>query len=388
MDQEPPPSPTTPPIKATSKSPFVSSTQQKNSPNNQNSLKVFTKEKKWNRSIKKCFAFFFVFLPFVILVFLVIFTKKAIYLPFWYHETRRTVEQGLNYEWCGDNWEGMNKTPKEEFQLDYEDIEFEGPENSTLRGWYIPVKGIPTKNAGVIGVHGAGGDRRDFLKFVPFFHSEGFPVLLFDCRDHGISSGDFDGPTFGVKEQEDILFAVKFFKEKAKVKQIILIGTSQGATSIILASSRNTKDIALIIAENPFSSLYQMFFDVISGALKYKPKWAKGSGIANYIATYGTFLPPFLVDIIARAIYFQVNCYEYCNAIDVIQNVTQPLFLIHGEEDIMIPPHHSRSLFQNANEPKDFWLVQGAKHSKIWNIQREEYKKRLKEFIDKYLKDM
>lgn len=48
----------------------------------------------------------------------------------------------------------MNKTPKEEFQLDYEDIEFEGPENSTLRGWYIPVKGIPTKNAGVIGVHG------------------------------------------------------------------------------------------------------------------------------------------------------------------------------------------------------------------------------------------
>jgi len=56
MDQEPPPSPTTPPIKATSKSPFVSSTQQKNSPNNQNSLKVFTKEKKWNRSIKKCIS--------------------------------------------------------------------------------------------------------------------------------------------------------------------------------------------------------------------------------------------------------------------------------------------------------------------------------------------
>lgn len=60
----------------------------------------------------------------------------------------------FSLEWCGDNWEGMNKTPKEEFQLDYEDIEFEGPENSTLRGWYIPVKGIPTKNAGVIGVHG------------------------------------------------------------------------------------------------------------------------------------------------------------------------------------------------------------------------------------------
>jgi len=50
---------------------------------------------------------------------------------------------------------------------------------------------------GIIAIHGAGVDRREFLRFTPWFHEAGFEVLLFDCREHGISSGTGRGVSYG-----------------------------------------------------------------------------------------------------------------------------------------------------------------------------------------------
>ncbi len=92
------------------------------------------------------------------------------------------------------------------------------------------------------------------------------------------------GPSFGVEEHEDVISAAQFFKKKAGLKQIIVIGTSQGASSAILAAAKNKEDIHLVVAENPYASIQQMFRDVITGAATHRPKFSEGSGIANYIA--------------------------------------------------------------------------------------------------------
>src|SRR5262249_28731706 len=41
----------------------------------------------------------------------------------------------------------------------------------------------------------------------------------------------------------------------------------------------------------------------------------------------------------------------------------RPLLMIHGGGDTYIKPEMARELFERAGEPKEFWLVEGAKHN-------------------------
>lgn len=38
-------------------------------------------------------------------------------------------------------------------------------------------------------MHGGGGDARDFLRQLPLYFDQGYPLLFFDCGGMGISGG-------------------------------------------------------------------------------------------------------------------------------------------------------------------------------------------------------
>ncbi len=97
--------------------------------------------------------------------------------PPWYEH--RSPEQGLRL--------GNSTDPRTDFGIEFEDVTFPTGEDATLRGWFIP--GAAGAESVVVGAHGAGGDRRSFIGLVPMFHEAGYPVLLFDFRDHGVSDG-------------------------------------------------------------------------------------------------------------------------------------------------------------------------------------------------------
>src|SRR5690348_14854634 len=63
--------------------------------------------------------------------------------------------------------------------------------------------------------------------------------------------------TYGVREPEDVLSAVKFMREKKGFESIVLIGTSLGGSASLLAASRDPK-ITMVIAENPFESFHAL----------------------------------------------------------------------------------------------------------------------------------
>jgi alpha-beta hydrolase superfamily lysophospholipase len=45
-----------------------------------------------------------------------------------------------------------------------------------------------------------------------------------------------------------------------------------------------------------------------------------------------------------------------------IRTIHAPVFIMHGDEDLIIPPHHGQELFALANEPKSLGIYKGYAH--------------------------
>jgi hypothetical protein len=55
--------------------------------------------------------------------------------------------------------------------------------------------------------------------------------------------------------------------------------------------------------------------------------------------------------------------------------------MIHGGSDTYIKPDMARGMFDRAGPPKEFWLVEGAKHNQAIQVAGEEYQRRVLDFF-------
>jgi fermentation-respiration switch protein FrsA (DUF1100 family) len=53
------------------------------------------------------------------------------------------------------------------------------------------------------------------------------------------------------------------------------------------------------------------------------------------------------------------------NSLEKIKNVKSPIVLIHGSQDTLIPPAHSKQLFENISSQKMMILVEGGSHNDL-----------------------
>ena len=63
----------------------------------------------------------------------------------------------------------------------------------------------------------------------------------------------------------------------------------------------------------------------------------------------------------------------------------RPLLMIHGGADNYIKPDMAKALFEMAGDPKEFWLVEKAKHNQAMSLAAQEYKTRVLAFFDRHL---
>ena len=50
-----------------------------------------------------------------------------------------------------------------------------------------------------------------------------------------------------------------------------------------------------------------------------------------------------------------------------IKDVDEPVLVIHGTEDNVMPVQHGQKVFKLANEPKELSIVEGADHGNLWD---------------------
>jgi alpha-beta hydrolase superfamily lysophospholipase len=284
--------------------------------------------------------------------------------PPWYQH--RTPEQGLAPMDPADEffvWQGGYRDPQADLGLDFETVELPARDGSVLRGWWVP--GQPGATAGVVAVHGAGADRREFLRQVPLLHGAGYPVVLFDCREHGMSDGAARGVSLGIRESEDVTAVVGWAKQMRGLERVAVLGTSQGAASVILAAAADPS-IDVVIAENPYTSVRDLFRDL--DGLRERPS------------------PVWLVDLVAATALWRVGGLGRPAPIEVVGAIApRPLLLMHGTRDQAIPWAHSERLRAAAGEPVELWILEGGEHAALFNHAPDEWRRRVLGFLARWL---
>ncbi|CBZ25202.1 conserved hypothetical protein [Leishmania mexicana MHOM/GT/2001/U1103] len=302
------------------------------------------------------------------------FVSEVAIRPPWYHH--HPGASALTMKGCPDYWQGWIYDPKTDFGLDYEDVEFSSTDHYTLRGWYVPPPPGKAREIGIVLVHGGGRDRRSWERHVPFLHNAGYGCLLFDFREHGLSSGKMRGFTFGMKERFDVVAACALMQSKYGYQRICAMGTSVGGSSVLMAAAID-KNIDVVIAENAITTsatlLDQQMVMVLSGYFAQKRYSVELFRLFRQCATFW--------------LNWRIGNKpsKHCQALHCIAKISpRPILLMHGMSDTVVPMRHSEILFETALEPKQLYLCEGAFHCGLYNTKPDEYEATVLGFLEKY----
>ncbi|MCM8803508.1 MAG: alpha/beta fold hydrolase [Candidatus Omnitrophica bacterium] len=249
-------------------------------------------------------------------------------------------------------------TPKD-IGLSYENITLKTEDGKKLKGWLIYSE---KSNGIIICLHGYPANKSDILPVVEFLYPE-FSLLLFDFRAHGESEGKIC--YFGLKEFLDVKSAIDFIKsnEKTKNLKIGIWGYSFGAAVGIIASSKY-KEIKCLITDSAFANFPDM--------------------VKNYYKNLGPLKYIFSSSSIFLGKYVFRNDFRLNSPENFISNVNCPILIIHSRNDDFVPFSHAKKLYKKANQPKEIYVVEGP-HTGLDRAYTDQYRKKVKDFLKKYL---
>ena len=244
------------------------------------------------------------------------------------------------------------ETP-DNFGLAYEPMELRADDGTALYSWFLPatVKARGT----VLYLHGNAENISTHFTNVAWLPAAGFNVLALDYRGYGRSGGT---PTLaGVQLDIDAALAGLVSRPGVDAQRIFLLGQSLGGALAIhyAAHSPRRASLRAVIADSAFSDYRQISRErLASSPITWAFQW----------------LPALTID----------NDYSPQASVHALSPI--PLLLIHGEDDALVPPHHSQRLFERAAEPKNLWVVPDAGH--MQSLKNAAIRKRLTEFLERH----
>jgi fermentation-respiration switch protein FrsA (DUF1100 family) len=246
-------------------------------------------------------------------------------------------------------------------ELGAKKVQFESQSGATIHGWFIPGK----KDAGaLILMHGVRANRLSMLDRARFLSKAGFAVLLFDFQAHGESSGEHI--TFGYLESRDAQAAVDFVRDNATGEKIGVIGVSMGGAATLLASPPLEVD-ALVL---------EMVYPTINQAVSNR--------LTMRVGAWGAVLTPLLLWQLKPRLGVGADALM---PIEKVGGITIPKLFIAGAQDEHTTLQESEQMFAAAAEPKELWIVEGAKHTDLHAQKTHEYEQRLLKFFEARLRN-
>jgi fermentation-respiration switch protein FrsA (DUF1100 family) len=191
----------------------------------------------------------------------------------------------------------------------------------------------------------------------------GHNLLLVDQRAHGKS----DGKTisFGINERRDVISWVNYIAKRYPQNDIILLGISMGASSVLMASDMPLLNVKMILADCPYSAPGEIIRKVVRDL-----HW-----------------PPILIYPIIRlgARIFGKFDLEESSPVTAVKKARIPILIIHGEGDNFVPVSMSRKI-KESNTQITLETFPCATHGLSYVYDRERYVKITNEFIKTNLK--
>ena len=168
--------------------------------------------------------------------------------------------------------------------------------------------------------------------------SNDFDVVTMDFRGHGSSGGSF---TFTSNEGADLKAVLDHIKPK--YKYVGIIGFSLGAAVAINETAQNkvANKVMAVSAPTEFKKIENRFLNtaVIASTFK-KFDWKMGQ------ARLGNLL------------------LKKTKPIDSVSKISPiPIMFVHGSNDTIIDPKHSKLLYEKAKEPKKIAVFEDSLHA-------------------------
>lgn len=252
-----------------------------------------------------------------------------------------------------------------DYDLAFEDVEFQSGDGTILRGWYIPTRSA-TATRTVIICPGANGSIDADAAFLPWFHNLDLNVLIFDWRAHGRSDGQT--ATLGYDERYDLIAAVECAKARGAAK-IGVLGFSMGG-AVALSTAAVCPDIQAVAADSAFVHVV--------------------TAVAVGLSERG--LPDSVAYLLARLVLLTASLRTGRNWSEsdpvrwIHQVAPKPILLLYGERDPFAPRAEVDLLYRRAGEPKELWRVPNAAHRELQAHQPDEYRQRLTRFFADHLR--
>lgn len=217
--------------------------------------------------------------------------------------------------------------------LAYEDLRLPTADGLTVSAWYLPA--TQKARGTILFLHGNAENISTHLAAVHWLPARGFNVLLLDYRGYGASQGR---PSVA-GAQQDIDSAMRYLigRRDLDANRIVVLAQSLGGALGLhyVAHSAYRSHLRGAIIDSAFTSYRDIAREKLDGSwLTWPLAWPLSLTVAD------DFRP-----------------------LDAAPRVAPiPLLIIHGDRDAVVPVHHSRQLFEVAQEPKSLWIIANTAH--------------------------
>lgn len=206
--------------------------------------------------------------------------------------------------------------------------------NTQISAVYLP---DPNAIYTVLYSHGNGSDLGTSRPVLETIQRIGFSVFAYDYQGYGTSQGT--PSELNTYQDIDAAYAYLTTVLSIPANRIILYGFSVGSGPSIDLAVR--QPVAGMILEGVFTSAFRV------------------------------------------VTYFPILLFDRFNNISKIKSINYPLLFIHGTADRIIPYHQGKTLYEHANQPKQFLTIPGADHNNLIAIAGTRYEQALRDFAQK-----
>jgi pimeloyl-ACP methyl ester carboxylesterase len=270
--------------------------------------------------------------------------------------------------------------PRGQPQPDAEEIDIKAIDGLTLRACYLKTT---RQRRGVVwfGLE-FGSNRWSCVPYCEHLLENGYDVFACECRGQGDSSPlpNYE-PLQWITEFEvaDMKAALAYLKGRADAdpRGIGFFGISKGAGIGLL-----------VAADDPYVRCFATdgMFATFTVLVPYMRKWfsiynnwywLQGLGPSSFYGRLGI--------LGLKLIEAERHC-RFTHLEPALPRLSpRPTLMIHGEGDTYIKTDMAEALYRKVPAPKEFWLVEGAKHNQALAVASDEYRRRILAFFNKHL---
>lgn len=238
--------------------------------------------------------------------------------------------------------------------------------------WDVPA-GTPNATRWMIGVHGRGVRRQEALRGIIPFRAAGFASLIVSYRNDGDAPRSDDYRyALGDREWLDVEAAMRYALSRG-AEELVLMGWSMGGATVLQALTRSPYGdrVVGVVLESPVVDwIATLDFQV---ELRKLPTVIRLGVLTLFKHQWGGIFTGLAEPLDLERLDFVKRAQE----LDV------SVLILHSDDDGFVPSTASRALAVARPDIVSYEEFEVARHTKLWNYDREKWEGAISRWIAK-----